>query len=159
MKNDIGGVIVISIMSYYAKQIFDGTKKFEFRKSPIQKEFLNKTIYVYSAKDDKAIIGTMKVSDNLCGNVNEILKQTGYDTRCDKQEIISYFGVNNQRCFALKLYDVKPFEKPLSLKYLRSIDPNINLPQYYQKIKNPHICQAIINHEAKYSKKIPIDKD
>ena len=79
-------LIVISIMSYYARQIFAETKGYEFRKSPLKDYDLNKKIYVYSAKEDKALIGYMKVSDIIKGNTNQILKATGYDTRPDRQE-------------------------------------------------------------------------
>lgn len=68
-------IIVISIMSYYARQIFAETKGYEFRKSPLKDCDLNQKIYVYSAKEDKAIIGYMKVSDIIKGNTNQILKQ------------------------------------------------------------------------------------
>ena len=74
-------IAIISIMTYYARQIFDETKLYEFRKSPLKNELLNKKIYVYSAKEDKAIIGYFKVSDILNGNTDEILKATGYDKR------------------------------------------------------------------------------
>ena len=84
-------IILISIMSYYARQIFNGVKKFEFRKSPLKQEDLNKTIFVYSAKEDKAIIGSFVVNKVHKGNLEEILKITGYDNRNDKQEIIDYF--------------------------------------------------------------------
>ena len=47
-------IAIISIMTYYARQIFDETKLYEFRKSPLRDELLNKKIYVYSAKEDKA---------------------------------------------------------------------------------------------------------
>ena len=39
-------LIVISIMSYYARQIFAETKGYEFRKSPLKDYDLNKKIYV-----------------------------------------------------------------------------------------------------------------
>ena len=56
-KNRRNRIAIISIMTYYARQIFDETKLYEFRKSPLRDELLNKKIYVYSAKEDKAIIG------------------------------------------------------------------------------------------------------
>ena len=84
-------LIVISIMSYYARQIFAETKGYEFRKSPLKDCDLNKKIYVYSAKEDKALIGYMKVSDILKGNTNQILKATGYDVRPDGHEIVDYY--------------------------------------------------------------------
>lgn len=148
-------IIVISILTYYAKQIFAGAKKYEFRKSPLKKEFLNKTIYVYSAKEDKAIVGSFKVSNNLMGTLDEILQKTGYDKRPDRNEIVTYFGLNNDRCFALELYDINKFEKPIPLKDLRKIDSCISLPQYYDTIKNPQICQLIRSHEKQnYKSKI-----
>ena len=48
-KMEKNRLIVISIMSYYARQIFAETKKYEFRKSPLKDDDLNKKIYVYSA--------------------------------------------------------------------------------------------------------------
>lgn len=145
--DNVNELLVISIQTYYADQIFDGTKGFEFRKSPLREKDLNKKFYVYSAKDDKAIIGTFRVSEVLRGNTAEILKKTGYDTRADGHEIVSYFGENNPNCFALKIYDVKKFRKPLTLKQLRSVDANVRFPQYYDRMRNPQICNAILAHE------------
>ena len=82
-KKERKRIAIISIMTYYAKQIFDETKLYEFRKSPLKKELLDKKIYVYSAKEDKAIIGYFKVSDILNGNTSKILELTGYDKRKD----------------------------------------------------------------------------
>ena len=47
-KNRRNRIAIISIMTYYARQIFDETKLYEFRKSPLRDELLNKKIYVYS---------------------------------------------------------------------------------------------------------------
>ena len=127
-------IIVMSIMTYYARQIFDETKGYEFRKSPLKDQDLDKKIYVYSAKEDKALIGYMKVSEILKGNTTQILKSTGYDVRPDGHEIVDYYGKDFQRCCALKLYDVTEFEEYLTLRDMRKIDPNINLPQYYSYI-------------------------
>ena len=145
MKNDKRNkIIVMSIMSYYAKQIFDETKSYEFRKSPLRKEDLDKKIYVYSAKEDKAIIGYMKVSDILYGNTQEILRKTGYDKRKDGHEIIDYYGLHNNNCYALKLYDVTEFEEYLKLKDLRKLNPSVNLPQYYSYINQENPLYELI---------------
>lgn len=127
-------IAIISIMTYYARQIFDETKLYEFRKSPLKNDLLNKKIYVYSAKEDKAIIGYFKVSDILNGNTDEILKATGYDKRKDGHEIVDYYGKNNPNCFALHLYDVTEFEEYLTLRDMRSISKNADMPQYIKFI-------------------------
>lgn len=136
-------IILISIMSYYARQIFAGTKKFEFRKSSIREEDIGKKIYVYSAKDDKAIIGSFVVTKVHKGNLGEILKVTGYDKRKDRDEIERYF-VNTQNCYALELGEVTKFEKTISLKQMRAIDPKVNLPQYWAYLPNKSpLCDII----------------
>lgn len=138
-------IIVISILSYYAKQIFAGNKKFEFRKSPIKHNDLGKTFYVYSAKQDKAIIGSFKVSKVHKGNLDDILDITGYNQRNDKKEIIDYYK-NSNTCYALELTDIIKFHKPLSLNDMRKIDRYIQLPQYYAYLspKSP-LCNVIKN--------------
>ncbi len=133
-KNHKNKIAIISIITYYARQIFDETKLYEFRKSPLKKDLLDKKIYVYSAKKDKAIIGYFKVSNILNGNTDEILKATGYDKRNDGNEIIEYYGKNNSNCFALQLYDVTEFEEYLSLKNMKSISKNADMPQYIKFI-------------------------
>ena len=121
-------------MTYYARQIFDETKLYEFRKSPLRDALLNKKICVYSVKEDKAIIGYFKVSDILNGNTDEILRATRYDKRCDGHEIVEYYWKNNQNCYALHLYDVSKFEDYLSLRDIRNISKNADMPQYIKFI-------------------------
>ena len=133
-KGKDDSLILMSIMTYYAKQIFNGTKPYEFRKSPLRVSDLNKQIFVYSAKGDKAIIGSFKVRKIHHGNVDEIMRITGYDKRKDGHEILEYYG-NSQNCYALELYDVKSFPEPLKLKQLRQLDPNVQLPQYFTYVK------------------------
>lgn len=133
-KNHRNKIAIISIMTYYARQIFDEMKLYEFRKSPLGDELLNKKIYVYSAKKDKAIIGYFKVSDILNGNTDEILRATGYDKRDDGYEIVEYYGKNNPNCFALRLYDVTEFDEYLTLREMRSISKNADMPQYIKYI-------------------------
>jgi len=138
MENSEDKIILMSIMSYYARQIFSGIKKYEFRISPLKLCDLNKTIYVYSAKVDKAIIGSFVVKNIHKGNINEILKITEYDKRQDRQEIVDYFK-NVAVCYALELTDINLFRNPLTLKQMRVFDPNIQLPQYYKYITKKSI--------------------
>lgn len=145
-------IALISILSYYARQIFDETKSYEFRKSSLKEELLNQKIYVYSAKEDKAIIGYFKVSDVLEGNTEEILKLTGYDKRPDGDEIVDYFGPNNPHCFALHLYDVTEFDQYLTLSDMRKINPNADMPQYIKYIyENDPLYEVITKWDKAFS--------
>lgn len=124
----------MSIKSGSARQIFDGTKTFEFRKTSLKIFDLNEKIYVYSSQVDRAIIGYMRVSEILKGDTAQILKLTGYDVRPDGHEIVDYYGENYQNCCALKLWDVTKFDEPLALKDIRRVNPHIELPNYFTYI-------------------------
>ena len=137
-------IAIISIMSYYARQIFDETKPYEFRKSPLPKELMGEKLYVYSAKDDKAIIGYFRVNNILSGNTNQILRDTGYNVRPDRGEIVRYYGENFPRCFALKVEDVTEFDEYLSLQLMRRITPDISMPQYFSFISEDHSLYGVI---------------
>lgn len=151
-KKERKRIAIISIMTYYAKQIFDETKLYEFRKSPLKRELLDKKIYVYSAKEDKAIIGYFKVSDILNGNTSKILELTGYDKRKDGTEIVDYFGKNNPNCFALHLYDVTEFEEYLTLKDMRKVSNNADMPQYIKFIyENDPLYDVITKWDETFS--------
>ena len=153
-KNRGNRIAVISIVTYYARQIFDGTKIYEFRISPLRDELLNQKIYVYSAKEDKAIIGYFRVSDILRGNTDEILKATGYDKRQDRYELVKYYGKNNPNCFALHLYDVTKFKEYLSLRDMRNISKNASMPQYIKYIyDNDPLYKVIKEWEETFSLK------
>ena len=53
-KNEL---LLMSIKTKYAAQIFDGTKEYEFRKKSIGEKNCYKKIYIYSSEKEKAIIG------------------------------------------------------------------------------------------------------
>ena len=144
-------LILMSIMSKYAREVFDETKPYEFRKSPLKKEDLNKKVFCYSAKEDKAIIGTFEVSKILYGSTSELLKATGYDKREDGQDVVNYLGKDNKNGFALKLDLVHEYMEPLTLHKLRKVDPKVAMPQYYQYVyENSPIYRPIIEHDKRY---------
>ena len=78
-------LLLLSIKTKYANQIFNGTKKYEFRRKSIGDKNCNKKIYIYSSEEDKAIIGYIIVDKVLNGNLNFILNATNYK---DNQDII-----------------------------------------------------------------------
>lgn len=62
----------------------------------------------------------------------------------EEEQLEDYYGQNFQRCCALKLYDVTEFEEYLTLRDMRKINPNVQLPQYYSYIyENDPLYQVI----------------
>ena len=69
-------LILISIKTKYANQIFNGTKLYEYRRKSIGEKNCNKKIFVYSSEEEKAIVGYIVVDKILEGNINYILEET-----------------------------------------------------------------------------------
>ncbi len=125
-------LLLMSIKTKYANQIFNGTKKFEFRRKSIGDKNCNKKIYIYSSEEDKSIIGYIIVDKILKGDLDFILKVTDYN---DNQDIIDYFD-GCEECFALHISNYYKFLKPLKLKDIKTSYEGFVIPQFYRYIKN-----------------------
>ena len=69
-------LMLISIKTKYANQIFNGTKIYEYRRKSIGEKNCNKKIFVYSSEEEKAIVGYIIVDKILEGNIDYILEAT-----------------------------------------------------------------------------------
>ena len=125
-------LLLMSIKTKYANQIFDGTKKFEFRRRSIGDKNCNKKIYIYSSEEDKSIIGYIIVDRILKGDLDFILKATNY---ADSQDIIDYFDGCDE-CFALHISNYYKFLKPLNIEDIRATCEKFVIPQFYRYVKN-----------------------
>lgn len=125
-------LVLISIKTKYVKQIFNGTKKYEFRKKTIGNDNLNKKIYVYSSKDEKAIIGYIVIDKIIKDSLNNLLIATN---NIGNMDIINYFKDCNE-CYAFHIKDYYIFKKIIKLEQLKSEYNNFTVPQFYRYIKN-----------------------
>ncbi len=124
-------LLLMSIKTKYANQIFNGTKTFEFRRKSIGDKNCNKKIYVYSSEKDKAIIGYMIVDKILEGNLDYILNETDYNNSLD---IINYFD-GCDTCFALHISEFHKFLHPIDLHDIKLIHEKFVVPQFYRYVK------------------------
>ena len=67
-KNHKNRIVIISIMSYYAQQIFNETKLYEFRKSPLKEDLLD---YFGISKESKVNYQKLYTLYSIRLNVNE----------------------------------------------------------------------------------------
>ena len=123
--------LLISIKTKYANQIFDGTKKFEFRRRSIGDKNCNKKIFVYSSEKDREIIGYIIVDKILKGNLNYILEATNYK---NSKDIIDYF-YGCDECYALHISETHKFWEPIKLEYIKNKYKDFVIPQFYRYIK------------------------
>ena len=122
--------LLISIKTEHANKIFSGKKKYEFRTKSIGNKNINKKIFVYSSKDDKKIIGYIKLNRILESDIDSLLKETEYDN----SGIRDYFN-NRSVGYALEIKEYHLLNNPISLDELKKIDNSFVAPQFFRYIK------------------------
>jgi len=123
-------LILMSIKTKYANQIFNGTKIYEYRRRSIGEKNLGKKIFIYSSEEEKAIVGYIVVGDIIEGTSDWVLEQT---ENKNNKDIINYFK-DCKKCYALKISETVKFENSISLASIRKIQGKFVIPQYYNYI-------------------------
>lgn len=111
--------ILLSIKPRFVKQIFEGVKTYELRRSLPKKEF-NK-VYVYSSSPTKKVVGYFTVKNIIRGmDKNLFWKRSTNDcmlkfTGVTKQEYNNYFE-GKEKMNAIHIDKLVLFDKPKDIK-------------------------------------------
>ncbi len=117
--------VLLSIKPEFAYKIFEGIKKFEFRKV-IFKNPNVKTVVVYASSPVQQVIGEFEIANILSSDPNEIWEQTKQYSGISEDFFYEYFA-DREIAHAIKIKNVKKYKTPLSLKE----DFNVLPPQSY----------------------------
>lgn len=117
--------VLLSIKPEYAFKIFDGTKKFEFRRVIFKKPNI-KTVVVYASSPVQKVIGEFEIDDIFSFNPDEIWKMTKKFSGISEDFFYEYFA-NREIAHAIKIKNIKIYSEPLSIKD----DFNLVPPQSY----------------------------
>ena len=117
--------VLLSIKPEYANKIFDGTKKFEFRRTIFKNENV-KTIVVYASSPLKKVIGEFEIDYILNDELEHLWANTKDYSGISKSYFDEYF-FKKEKGFAIKIKNVKKYNNPLCIKE----DFNANPPQSF----------------------------
>lgn len=117
--------VLLSIKPEFAFKIFEGIKKFEFRKV-IFKNPNVKTVVVYASSPVQLVIGEFEIDNILSSDPNEIWEQTKKYSGISENSFFEYFA-DKEIAHAIKIKKAKKYKRPLSLKE----DFNVLPPQSY----------------------------
>lgn len=106
--------VVLSIKPEFAYKIFDGSKKFEFRKS-IFKNTDIETVVVYASAPVKKVIGEFQIGRILNYNLETLWELTKEYSGISKEYFDEYFA-NREKGFALEIKSTEKFKQPKSLQ-------------------------------------------
>lgn len=117
--------VVLSIKPEFAFKIFDGTKKFEFRKSIFKNEKI-KTIIVYASSPVQQVIGEFEIEEILNHDLSTLWDLTQEFSGISEKFYCEYF-TNKDQGFAIKIKKTRKYRTP---KCLRA-DFNLSPPQSF----------------------------
>ncbi|MCR6642545.1 MAG: hypothetical protein NVV82_27025 [Sporocytophaga sp.] len=117
--------VLLSIKPEFAFKIFEGSKKFEFRKV-IFKNPNVKTVVVYASSPIKQVIGEFEIDSIFSFSPEAIWNMTKKYSGISEKRFYEYFA-DRQIAHAIKIKNTKKYKKPLSIKD----DFNVAPPQSY----------------------------
>lgn len=120
--------ILMSIKPVYVNKIFNGTKKYEFRKTRCKTE--PSRIIVYSSAPVKKVVGELIIDEILYDDKEVIWNKTNIHGGIEKDKYDEYFK-NKKYAVAYKIGKYIKYDVPKDLKEY-SIN---NAPQSYVYIK------------------------
>lgn len=122
--------VLLSIKPEFAEKIFNGTKKFEFRKS-IFKDQSVKTIVVYASSPMQKVIGEFEIDNIINDQLDSLWAKTRQYAGIEEEYFYEYFA-EKELGYAIKIKNTKRYKKPLSLEQDFN---NITPPQSFLYLK------------------------
>jgi predicted transcriptional regulator len=117
--------VVLSIKPEFAFKIFEGTKKFEFRKSIFKNDQV-KSVIVYASSPVQLVIGEFEIDKVLNYDLDTLWDLTQKFSGITKDYYYKYFA-EKEHGFAIKIKKTRWYKKP---KCLQS-DFNLLPPQSF----------------------------
>lgn len=121
--------VILSIKPEFANKIFDGTKKFEFRKTIFKNDKI-KTVIVYASSPVQKVIGEFEIEKIINHDLDTLWGITQHHSGISEDYFYEYFA-EKEIGYAIKIKKTKKYKAP---KCLRA-DFNLLPPQsfaYYQ---------------------------
>lgn len=106
--------VLLSIKPEFAEKIFNGSKRFEFRRSIFKRNHI-KTIIVYASSPMQRVIGEFEIDHILFDEIKNLWQKTHEHAGIEEEYFFNYFSKKKQG-YAIAIKETRIYNKPLSLK-------------------------------------------
>lgn len=103
--------VLLSVKPQFAKLIFDGTKRFEYRKMGFARQDIQKVV-VYASSPIKKIIGEFQISKIILDTPDLIWMMTKKHAGIDKEYFFKYFE-GREKAYAIGISEATMYKVPL----------------------------------------------
>ena len=105
--------VLLSIKPEFATKIFDGSKKYEYRRIIFKNKNVNKVI-VYASSPTSLIIGEFEIDDIIHDELPALWARTKSHAGISERGFSEYF-TDKSRGYAIKVKTPKRYQQPLPL--------------------------------------------
>ena len=113
--------VLLSIKPEYALKIFDGSKKYEYRRCIFKRGEVTKVV-VYASNPIKKIIGEFQIGDILYADPQLLWANTKCHAGITKNKFFEYF-CKKSKGYAIEVKSTKMYDIPMSLNALMVSSP------------------------------------
>lgn len=121
--------VVLSIKPEFAYKIFNGSKKFEFRKAIFKNEDVTSVI-VYASSPVQKVIGEFEIGKIFNNDLETLWNLTKKHSGITEEYFYEYFS-EREKGFAIQVKNKKQYKIPKCLKS----DFNLHPPQSFAYVK------------------------
>ncbi len=111
---------LLSIKPIFADRIFDGSKRFEFRRSIFKQPI--STIIVYASAPTSMVIGEFDVETILCDELDRLWESTKLYSGISSQYFYSYFQGKDMG-YAISIAKARRYLNPINLQQEYGVHP------------------------------------
>lgn len=122
--------VVFSIKPEFAFKIFEGSKKFEFRRAIFKNKNV-KSVIVYASSPVQKVIGEFEIGKIYNDDLKTLWKKTKEYSGISEEYFYSYFS-NKDKGFAIQIKKKIKYRKAKCLK----LDFNLNPPQSFAYVRS-----------------------
>jgi predicted transcriptional regulator len=113
--------VLLSIKPEFALRIFDGSKRFEYRRAIHKRSGVEKAL-VYASAPVSKVIGEFEIADILYDDPEQLWNQTSNFSGISEQTFFKYFS-NASKGYAIGVKNRVFYETPISLESLNISSP------------------------------------
>ena len=113
--------VLLSIKPEFALKIFNGSKRYEYRRAIFKNQKVSRVI-VYASDPIKRIIGEFEIEDILYDELQMLWVKTKNHAGISEKIFFDYF-INKSKGYAIKIKTTKMYDSPLSLNSFMVLSP------------------------------------
>lgn len=111
---------LLSIKPEYAEAIFEGRKRFEFRRSIFREEV--ETVIVYMSSPVRQVAGEFSVQGVITDDIDALWNRTESKAGIDREKFMNYFA-GREKGHAIEIGRVTRYRKPRNLEQIYGVRP------------------------------------